>query len=40
MVTLKIKVPYEEESAVRKEITEATAGRAQIEKIADAYYRI
>ena len=40
VVTLKIKVPYEEESAVRKEITEATAGRAQIEKIADAYYRI
>lgn len=40
VVTLKVKVPYEEEAAVRKEITEATAGKAQIEKIASAYYQL
>lgn len=38
IVTLKVKVPYEEEEAVRKEITEATAGKAQIEKIDSLYY--
>lgn len=32
VVSLKIKIPCEEEEAVRKEITEATAGKAQIEK--------
>lgn len=40
VVTLKVKVPYEEEAAVRKEITEATAGKAQIEKIVSAYYQL
>ena len=38
VVTLKDKVPYEEEEALRKEITEATAGKAQIEKIDSLYY--
>ncbi len=38
VVTLKVKVPSEEETAVRKEITEATAGRARIEKIDSLYY--
>ncbi|MCM1175596.1 MAG: YigZ family protein [Blautia sp.] len=38
VVTLKVKVPYEEEEAVRKEITEATAGKAQIEKVESLYY--
>ena len=38
VVTLKVKVPYEEEEAVRKEITEATAGKAQIEKVESMYY--
>ena len=40
VVEISVKVPYEEEDAVRKEITEATAGRARIEKIASAYYQI
>ncbi len=40
VVALRVKVPYEEEEAVRKEITEATAGKAEIEKIESAYYRI
>lgn len=38
VVSLKIKLPIEEEEAVRKEITEATAGKAQIEKIDNLYY--
>jgi len=38
VVTLKVRVPYEEEEAVRKEITEATAGKAQIEKVKELYY--
>ena len=38
IVTLKVKVPYEDEEAFRKEITEATAGKAQIEKIESLYY--
>lgn len=38
VVTLKVKVPYEEEEALRKEITEATAGKARIEKIDSLYY--
>lgn len=38
VVTLKVKVPYEEAEALRKEITEATAGKAQIEKIDSLYY--
>lgn len=40
VVALKVKVPYEEEAAIRKEITEATAGKARIEKIDSAYYAI
>ncbi|MDE7341388.1 MAG: YigZ family protein [Lachnospiraceae bacterium] len=40
VVTLKVKVPYEEEEALRKEITEATAGKAQIEKIDSLYYLV
>ncbi|MCM1088035.1 MAG: YigZ family protein [Muribaculaceae bacterium] len=38
VVSIKVKVPYEEEEAVRKEITEATAGKAQITKIESLYY--
>lgn len=38
VVSVRIKVPYEEEEAVRKEITEATAGKAQITKIESLYY--
>ena len=38
VVTLKVKVPYEEEEALRKEITEATAGMARIKKIDSLYY--
>ncbi len=38
VVTLKVKVPYEEEEVLRKEITEATAGKARIEKIDSLYY--
>lgn len=38
VVTLKVKVPCEEEEAFRKEITEATAGKAQIEKVESLYY--
>ena len=38
VVTLKVKVPYEEEDAIRKEITEATAGKARIKKIDSLYY--
>ncbi|MCH5257688.1 MAG: YigZ family protein [Lachnospiraceae bacterium] len=38
VVTIKAKIPYEEEGAVRKEITEATAGKAQIEKLDSLYY--
>ena len=38
VVTLMVKVPYEEEEALRKEITEATAGKARIKKIDSLYY--
>ena len=38
IVSFKVKIPYEEEEAVRKEIIEATAGRAKIEKIENLYY--
>lgn len=38
VVTIKVKIPYEDEDSVRKEITEATAGRAQIEKLDSLYY--
>ena len=38
VVCLKVKVPYEEEESIRKEITEATAGKAQIEKVENLYY--
>ncbi len=38
VVCLKVKLPVEEEGSVRKEITEATAGKAQIEKIENLYY--
>ena len=37
-VSLKVKVPYEEEEALKKEITEATAGKAKIEKLESLYY--
>ena len=38
VVSFKVKIPYEEEAAVRKEVIEATAGRAKIEKIENLYY--
>ena len=38
VVSLKVKIPYEDEEAVRKEITEATAGKAKIEKLDSLYY--
>lgn len=38
VVTLKVKIPYEEEDAVRKEIIEATAGKARIEKKESLYF--
>lgn len=38
VVSLKVKLPFEEEESVLKEITEATAGKAQIEKIENLYY--
>ena len=38
VVCLKAKLPVEEEGSVRKEITEATAGKARIEKIENLYY--
>lgn len=38
VVCLKVKLPVEEEGSVRKEITEATAGKARIEKIENLYY--
>lgn len=40
VVTLKVKIPYEEEEALRKEITEATAGKAQIEKKDSLFYLV
>lgn len=40
MVSLKIKVPCEGEEQLRKEITEATAGKAQIEKLDSVYITI
>lgn len=38
VVIIKAKIPYEEAEAVIKEITEATAGKAQIEKLDSLYY--
>ena len=38
IVTLRLIVPVEEEEGLRKEITEATMGRASIEKIQELYY--
>ena len=38
VVTLRIVFPLEEEEAMRREITEATMGRAGIEKIRELYY--
>ncbi len=38
VVTLRIIFPLEEEEAMRREITEATMGRAGIEKIRELYY--
>lgn len=38
VVSLKVKIPYEDTEAFVKEITEATAGKAQIEKIGSLYY--
>lgn len=40
VVALKIRVLQEEEEAVRKEITEATAGKAKIEKIGSMYFKV
>ena len=37
-VSFRIKVPYEESGAFIKEITEATAGKALIEKEKNLYY--
>ena len=38
VVALKVKVPYEEAESLLKEITEATAGKAKIEKVESLYY--
>lgn len=38
VVTLRVKVPYEVREGLIKEITEATAGKAQIEKEENLYY--
>jgi len=38
IVTLKLIVPVEEEESLRREITEVTMGRAQIEKLGELYY--
>ncbi len=38
VVSVKVKLPYEEADAVCKEVTEATAGKAQIEEIAKMYF--
>ncbi|MBD5445126.1 MAG: YigZ family protein [Lachnospiraceae bacterium] len=38
VVSFKVKIPYEEEETVRKEVIEATAGRAKIEKVENLYY--
>jgi len=38
VVTLKLIVPVEEEEGLRREITEATMGRATIEKLGELYY--
>ncbi len=38
IVTLRLIVPIEEEESLRREITEATMGRAQIEKKQELYY--
>lgn len=37
VVLLKIKIPCEDEEQIRKEITEATAGKARIEKVDSVY---
>lgn len=37
-VSLKVRVPYEDKDALIKEITEATAGKAQIEKEGGVYF--
>ncbi|MCM1049785.1 MAG: YigZ family protein [Clostridiales bacterium] len=39
-VTLKVKIPYKDQEAVIKEITEATAGKAQIENKGDIYFML
>lgn len=38
IVTIKVKIPFEEETALVNEITEATAGKAKIEKLESLYY--
>lgn len=38
VVTLRILIPVEEEEGIRREITEATLGRARIEKKQELYY--
>lgn len=40
VVSLKVKIPYEDEEEVSKEITEATAGKAQIEKEGSIYFML
>lgn len=40
VVSFKVKIPYEDKDAVIKEITEATAGKAAIEKLESLYYVI
>ncbi len=38
VVSLKVKVPYEAQESIRKEITEATAGKARIEQAESLYF--
>lgn len=38
IVTLRLVLPVEEEESLRKEITEATLGKAKIEKLQELYY--
>lgn len=38
IVTLRLVLPVEEEESLRKEITEATLGKARIEKLQELYY--
>ncbi|MCM1262105.1 MAG: YigZ family protein [Butyrivibrio sp.] len=40
IVVIKVKIPYEDKEAVIKEITEATAGKAQIEDKGEGYFML